>query len=95
MAILSSPSGVVEIKLRKLKSAGITPKFFKEWAKPGDFSSQRFPDIHTRYLTPESSSFALSIDLKGGFAYSESFQHINIEVTQLSTTKKLVHKSFS
>lgn len=94
MAILRSPSGVVEIKLEKSPIPGGGPKFFKEWSKPSDFYSQRFPNRHTRYLTPEKRMFNLCVILKKGFMYGENFQCVVVQVIKLATAEKLVHEVF-
>jgi len=95
MAILRSPSGVVEIRLQKPTIPREGPRFFKEWSRPSDFYLERFPEIHTRYLTPEKRTFTLSVTLKKGFIYGETFQSVIIQVIQLATAKELVYKSFS
>jgi len=90
MAVLKSPSGVVEVCLQKAPYDTTEPVFFNEYAQLGTWENDNEMQ-RSRYIVPEDTTYAIFICMTKGFEFEPSSSLVWVRVYE-ATNKEIWRK---
>jgi hypothetical protein len=86
MVLLKDRAGEIEIRIMKPPFDAADPEFFDEYANLGVRDPGR--NACTRYITPESQTYAIHVVVKSGYNWGK-YTQMYIEVSDKATEKQL------
>lgn len=89
MVNFETPTGDIEVRLRKGLNDNTPPVYFDEYAPLGKLDTSK--DTITRYIVPEATSYSIEVVFKKGFNH-ENFSHLHVGIKDLESGARLLSK---
>jgi len=92
MTTLKDRAGEIEVRIMKPPFDAVEPEFFDEYVDLGVRYTGR--NACTRYITPESQTYAIFIIVKSGYDWG-TYPRMHVEIFDKATKVRVLSRGFS
>ncbi len=92
MAILKTPSGKIEVRLKKTGPNLTEGNYYGEYAQLGIREDKKATEV-TRYIVPEDTTYGFEVAFKKGYNFGSQYWRACIDIHNVATGVKLYSAS--